>query len=149
MAGFTLVAVLILLGALTAAATAAGPWWSVEQQREREAELLRIGALYAGALKNYRDASPGSDRRYPASLDELLLDGRFVGTRRHLRRLYADPVRPGQPWGLIRDPQGGIRGVYSASDATPWMRTPVVRPGLRLQAAGRYRDWHFVATEEP
>ena len=148
--GFTLVGLLIALGALSMAAASAGPLWLENQQREREAELLRIGSLYARALESYRAASLGSERRDPRSLDELLLDTRFVGTRRHLRRLYTDPVRPGRPWEPVLDAQGGIRGVRSASEARPWTRTPVALPGgARLPAAGRYRDWLFIATETP
>jgi type II secretory pathway pseudopilin PulG len=140
-------ALLIVLGCLSIAAASVGPLWTQNQQREREAELLRIGVLYAQALKRYHDASPGSDRRYPQALDELLLDSRFAGIKRHMRRLYTDPIRPGRPWELIRDSQGGIRGVYSGSESSPWTQKPLELTGMRLPVARQYRDWRFVASE--
>jgi hypothetical protein len=144
--GFAFVAMLVLLAVCMLGLSAAGPLWSHESQRERELELLRIGALYAGALKSFRDASPGSMAEYPQRLEQLLQDDRFVGVRRHLRKLYADPLAPGRPWGIVRDDRGGIVGVYSQSDDRPLSSAPQQAPKLQRDAQ-RYADWKFMAEE--
>jgi type II secretory pathway pseudopilin PulG len=137
----TLIVIVALLGLLMAWA---GPRIADQQRREAEADLLRIGALYANAIGDYYRASPGSLKRYPASLDDLLLDARMLGTVRYMRRLYADPLQPGRPWGVIRGDDGTIRGVYSMSTAIPFRQTAVDLDTLRLAPALHYSDWHFV-----
>jgi type II secretory pathway pseudopilin PulG len=149
-AGFTLpgllAAVTISLLGVQAALTVA----SQARQREQERELVRIGSAYAIALERYRRVSPGSDRRLPTDLAQLVRDGRFVGTQRHLRRLYDDPLRPGQPWQVERDAEGRIVGVFSASAARPIADGAVDARGLPLPtAAQRYSDWVFRARTTP
>jgi type II secretory pathway pseudopilin PulG len=122
---------------------ALGPLWAEESRREREDELLRVGVFYAEAIAAYYGASPGSAKRYPPSIESLLQDPRFVGTVRHLRAPYEDPVA-GQPWALLRDADGSIRGVHSTSEGAPLRTVPVVLGNVRLPAAQRYSDWHFV-----
>ncbi len=147
--GFTLVALLLALALVSLALAAAGPMWSHQQRRERERELLRMGTLYAQALQSYRESSPGSAAQYPARLEDLTLDTRFVGTRRHLRKTYPDPLQPGRPWGLMTDEQGRINGVYSQSTDAPIAQGPVVLADRSLPAARRYADWKFVALTKP
>ncbi len=56
-------------------------------------------------------------QRYPQSLEELLIDNRSQKPGYHLRQLYPEPITD-LAWGLIRDEQGGITGVYSRSNQT-------------------------------
>jgi type II secretory pathway pseudopilin PulG len=142
--GFSYVAVLAMVAILGLTLAAVGPLWAEEARREREDDLLRVGRLYAEAIAQYRKSSPGSADRYPPSLDALLLDTRFVGTVRHLRAQYPDPLDPSRPWGLVRDADGGIRGVFSRSDAAPLRTVPVEVGSVRLPPAARYSDWHFI-----
>jgi len=79
----------------------------------------------------------------------LLLDTRFVGTVRHLRTLYADPVSVDTPWGLLRAPDGGIRGVYSQSAAVPLRTVPVDLGIAVLAPAARYAEWQFEPKVSP
>lgn len=146
--GFTFVAVLLLLALVSLGLAAVGPLWSQQARRDREQELLRIGALYAQAIARYRDVSPGSVKQYPASLDDLLLDRRFVGTMRHLRKAYADPLDPRRPWGLVRNDAGGVIGVYSQSEGEPLTRAPMERDGVRLSPARRYSELLFLASDK-
>ena len=148
-AGYTLVAMLLLLALVSLGLAFAGPIWSSQVQRERERDLMRIGTLYADALATYRERSPGTDKQYPPNLEALLSDARFVVPRRHLRKLYADPVNPGRPWGLLRDPAGRITGVYSQSDAAPLAQRAVTLDGGVLPPARRYSDWKFIAKPNP
>lgn len=143
--GFTLVAVLLLLALCMLGLAVAGPMWSQQVRREREQELLRVGHLYAQAIASYRDASPGSLKQYPAHLQGLLMDTRFVGVARHLRKLYPDPVNPGQPWGLVQDGDGRIMGVYSRSQEAPVIEAEVNIGDLSLPHARRYSEWKFLA----
>lgn len=144
-AGFTFVATLVLVAVVSFGLAVLGPLWSQHAKREREAELVRIGHVYAQAIESYRNASPGSDRQYPASLEALLLDIRFVGIRRHLRKAYVDPMTGGQPWGLVRDQTGRIIGVFSQSNDEPIRQSAQAASGQR---PGRYADWKFIAKKE-
>jgi len=144
-AGFSYVAVLAMVALMGIGLAAVGPLWAEESRREREDDLLRVGQLYADAIARYYKASPGSAKRFPPSLELLLMDTRFVGTMRHLRTLYADPVGAGRPWGLVRTSDGGIRGVFSRSEAVPLRTVPVDLGTLTLAPAARYSEWQFVA----
>ena len=147
--GFAYVGVLVLVALLGTGLAAIGPLWAQEAQREREDDLLRTGQLYAEAIARYRTLSPGSAKRYPMQLEDLLMDMRFVGTVRHLRVLYPDPMTRQKPWRLIRAPDGGIMGVASQSNDMPLRRTAITLGTVNLAAAQRYTDWHFVATPAP
>lgn len=147
--GYALLGALLVLALVSLGLAVAGPIWSQQAQRDREQELLRIGLLYAQALASYRQASPGSTKQYPDTLDALLLDTRFVGTRRHLRKLYQDPINPGKPWGRVHDADGRITGVYSLSQAAPLAERPIQFGNSALPADAKYSDWKFVATPPP
>ena len=141
--GFAFVLVLFTLAALSIGLAVVGPAWSEQARREREQDLLRVGRLYAQALESYRNAAPGTLKQYPLRLEDLLEDRRFVGVRRHLRKLYADPMNAGQPWGLIRDTEGRVQGVYSRSEEPPLARRPIDLGVTLLEPAQRYSDWKF------
>jgi type II secretory pathway pseudopilin PulG len=145
MAGFTLVWVLAAIAILSVGLAAIGPQWADQAQRAREQDLLRVGQLYAQALAHYRAVSPGSLKQYPSDLQQLLLDNRFAGTQRHLRKLYPDPLDPLRPWGLVRGPDGRILGVFSQSADTPLRRESLDLEGLILPTAQRYDEWKFIA----
>ena len=147
--GFAFVAVLMLLATVMLGLAVAGPLWSQQARRDKEQELLRVGALYARALASYRDRSPGSAKQYPARLDDLLEDRRFVGLMRHLRTLYPDPVNPGPPWGLVLDADQRITGVYSQSPIAPVIEGPVQTGSLKLAPARHYSDWKFSPQVQP
>jgi hypothetical protein len=132
-----------LVAVLGIGLSAIGPLWRDDARREREKDALRIGQLYAQAIASYYKSSPGSAKRYPPTLDVLLMDTRFVGTVRHMRRLYDDPLQPGRPWGVIRAADGGIGGVYSTSNDEPLRREPLDLGITLLAAATRYSDWKF------
>jgi type II secretory pathway pseudopilin PulG len=145
--GFTYVTVLVLVAVMSLGLAIAGPKWSEAQRQEREDELVRVGVLYAQAIASYYESSPGSLKQFPPSLESLLLDARFIGTRRHLRRLYTDPLMPGRPLQLIQGSDGTVRGVYSASEHEPFRRAPMrFDRAAEIPAATQYRQWAFVAS---
>ena len=145
--GFAYPVLLVVVAVLGLGLARLGPLWEQADRREREQELLRVGELYAQALASARRDAPGGASGYPGRLEDLLLDTRFVGTRRHLRRLYADPLNPARPWGLLRDRQGAIIGVYSQDERPPLAQVPLVRGPVSLPAARRYADWVFGPAE--
>ncbi|MBH3410549.1 MULTISPECIES: type II secretion system protein [Pseudomonas] len=145
-AGFTYLGVLLLIAISSVALAATGTVWSSVAQREHERELLWVGGQYAQALRSYYRASPGL-AQYPKELADLLEDNRFPEAKRHIRRLYPDPITNSDDWGLLRAIDGRITGVHSRSDATPFKRS-----GFDMQFSGfegleHYSDWQFVAEQ--
>jgi type II secretory pathway pseudopilin PulG len=145
--GFTYVWVMAALVVIGIALSAVGTLWVEEQRREREQELIRVGMAYVHAIQSYRESSPGSAKMSPRRLEHLLLDDRFPRPRRHLRRAYADPVNPGDAWGLVSDAEGRIRGVYSRSTQPPLKQLAFAVDGIEFAAAGSYSDWKFVVRD--
>lgn len=147
--GFTLLAALAALFVLALATERVVFVAAQQAQRDREEALLEAGAEIARAIGAYHQASPGSVKRYPPSLADLTEDTRFLGVRRHLRRVPPDPMRPEVPWGLVLAPDGGVRGMHSTSLSPPLRDTAFSFRGLSLPAAARYADWKFIHEPRP
>ncbi len=147
--GFTYVAVLAILVLLGVALAAIGTRWADRVQREREQELLRVGQLYAQAILAYHRGSPGSDKKWPKSIEDLELDPRMLSTVRYLRAPYTDPMVPGQPLALVREADDTIHGVYSTSTAAPFRQGTVDLGVVVLAPAQRYSDWQFIPKVDP
>ena len=109
--GFTYLGVLLAIAVLGIGATAASEVWVTTARRERMQQLEWVGQQYADAIGSYYEASPGSVKTYPRSLQDLIEDKRFAFTRRHLRQLYLDPLTGANDWELVMVPDGGIRAV--------------------------------------
>lgn len=142
--GFTLIAVMLALVLLALATQGVMFVVSQQAQREREAELLRIGQELVRGIASYYEATPGSVKVFPATLKDLEEDRRFVTVKRHVRRLYGDPMSAGQEWEAIRQGDGGIQGVHSRSHSTPIRTASIDLGDLQLPEATRYSDWKFV-----
>jgi type II secretory pathway pseudopilin PulG len=142
--GFTLVAVMAAMFMLALGTQKVMFVVSQQAQREREAELLQIGAAFAQAIGTYYESSPGTVKRWPTSLKDLEDDKRFVGILRHVRQVYVDPITRSENWGLVSANDGGITGVYSLSDAAPIRSGALTVGTVSLPAASRYADWQFV-----
>ena len=147
--GFTLLAVIAAMLLLALASQGVMTYVSQQALRERETELLRIGQLYAQAIGAYYESSPGNVKRWPRTLDDLVEDQRFVGIKRHLRQVYADPITRSTNWGLVIAAGGGLAGVYSLSEATPIRSGAIELGALALAPAQRYAEWQFVYTPLP
>jgi type II secretory pathway pseudopilin PulG len=141
--GAVLMGLMVLLALVGVAMGQAAESLSTTQRRERESQLLWVGQQYKAALESYYLATPGPAKHLPVKLEELVRDSRFPQPVRHLRRLYADPFQPAQPWGLVR--RGNqIVGVYSTAEGEPLRRRSL---GVGLEAldnAALYADWRFV-----
>lgn len=141
--GFTYVALLFALAVFGLGAAWIGETSSRTVQRERERELVRIGLQIQAAIRSYYLASPGSVRNFPRSFDELEFDSRYVGVKRHLRRLERDPIANSFDWGVIKALDGGIAGVYSPSDARPLTTPGVTIELFEVPPGNRYSNWTF------
>lgn len=135
--------VLFLVAGLGVAMAALGSMWQTVAQREKERELLFIGAQFRMAIESFWQAPAGGIRRLPKDFDELLADPRFPNTVRHLRRVYRDPMTGVSEWGVEKDPNGGILGVYSLSEAAPIKRGNFPAAYANFQNAETYQDWLF------
>lgn len=138
---FTYPVVLGITLVMAVSASVTVPLASTQAQRERESELLFRGQAYRDAIASYYRAVPGQ-QTYPGSLEDLLRDPRFTH-RRHLRRLYEDPLTESE-WQLIRGAGGGIVGVASHSRSQPLKSDGFPRGLDHFAAAESYRDWQFV-----
>lgn len=72
------------------------------EQREKEAALLEIGAQFREAMRSCYESALGTVKRHPVRLEDLLLDQRFEGIKRHLRRIYVAPLPRKADRGLSR-----------------------------------------------
>ena len=109
--GFTYVALLAAVAVLGVGLTAASELWVSNAHREKLVELEWIGEQFVRAIGSYYFASPGSAKVYPASLDDLLEDQRYLTVRRHLRVVYANPFTGISDWATVRGVDGRVRGV--------------------------------------
>lgn len=145
--GFSYIGLLIMImifGVISAAALSAG---SAMQRRTAEDELLFVGEQFQMAFRSYYDATPTGARTYPTRLSDLLRDPRYPVTRRHLRRIYTDPLTGTTDWGLISAPGGGIFGVFSQSEETPIRVSGFASNFARFEGSTRYSDWVFSADQ--
>lgn len=140
--GFTYITVLILMAIMGAGLAAVGTVWHQAAQREKEKELLFAGGEFRRAIGSYFEGSPGAGQ-YPKSLEDLLLDARLPGVRRHLRKLYVDPMTGTRDWGLVKEPGGGILGVYSKATGKPLKTAKFREEDKSFAAAAAYSEWKF------
>jgi type II secretory pathway pseudopilin PulG len=143
--GFTYLGVLFAIALIGVVLAGAASLWQIGAWREREAELLFIGRQFARALAAYHEATPGPRKEWPRTLAELVEDRRHeAAPRRHLRRLYRDPVTGAADWALVRE-GAGIVGVHSRSTQAPLKRANFPPGQEQFDGAGRYADWVFTA----
>lgn len=146
--GYTYVAVLLLLAVMSMAAALTLELSDTSARRAGETELVSLGKEFERAFASYYRQSPAGARRFPDRLEDLTLDPRLPGVRRHLRRVYLDPLT-GQAWGLVPAPGGGIMAVYSKANGTPFRESlgvlamPPTASAPDASSARSYADWRF------
>lgn len=115
--------------------------FSLMEQRQKEQELLYVGKLYQEAIKQYY-LSGEEENKYPAHLEDLLKDSRYIVIRRYIRQLYPDPLT-NQDFLPIFSAEGGICGVKSRSMKKP-VKTFFKEEELRIfNNATGYQEWGF------
>jgi hypothetical protein len=145
-AGFAYLWTLMLVALLGVGLTVGAQIYATAAQRDKERELLAIGRQFRAALASYHDTQPGAggQRAYPATLDDLLRDGRVPGMRRHLRKVFVDPMTGRPEWGLVRA-DGRIVGVHSLSDARPIKQDGFDADDAAFKGKHKYSEWMFAA----
>lgn len=142
--GFTYIGVLIAVAIIGVTASAGLQVGSILSRRDAEQELLDIGKEYRQALLSYAISTPTGQQRYPKSLDDLLVDRRYPNLKRHLRRIYPDPVTGEESWEIVMSPDGsGIIGLHSKSERCPIKIGNFDIEFRHFAGKSSYRDWVF------
>jgi type II secretory pathway pseudopilin PulG len=143
--GFTYLTVLFIVAIMMAGLALIGEMWETSAKREREADLLFLGNQYRRAIGLFYESTPGTVKRYPRTLEELTKDPRQPSTQRYLRKLQPDPFGSAE-WGIVKAPDGGIRGVYSLSEDKPLKSANFKLRDAGFESAQSYADWKFIHT---
>jgi type II secretory pathway pseudopilin PulG len=142
--GFTYIFALVLIFVTAASLMVAQKQWSTIMQREHEIELLFRGEQILTAIGSFYQNSPGGSKVYPQSIEVLLKDNRFPNLKRHLRKLYKDPMTSDGSWGIIYDGKGRIKGVFSTSKAPPLKQSGFPEKFKSFEKKKRYNQWKFI-----
>jgi len=142
--GFTYIGLLIFIALMGIGLAGTGMVWDTQVRREKERELLFVGDQFRRAIGRYYELSPGGDKRFPQSLDDLLLDKRYPATQRYLRRVYRDPITGKAEWGFVKGPGDRIVGVYSLSEGLPFKQTGFPANYEEFEDKARYSEWQFM-----
>lgn len=142
--GYTYFGLLFVIALIGLALTGASVVWQIEQQRDKERELLFVGQQYMNAIASYYHAAPGGNKKYPRTINDLLRDPRYPMVKRHLRRPWRDPLTLSREWGFVYTRQGGIAGIYSLAKGAPLKQAGfgVLEP--LLSGKGSYQEWKFI-----
>lgn len=151
-AGFTYIAVLVLVMIMGIMLGVTGQIWKMVADREREAELLFRGSQYRDAIARWYKPKPGQQpvpgqppvQPTPLNdLKDLLMDSKSLTKVRYLRRLYPDPMT-GKEWLIVKDATLGIVGVNSSSEAQPIKQANFPDEFKAFEGKLKYSDWQFV-----
>lgn len=140
--GFAYLWMLLMVALMGLGLTAAAELMHTATQRDKERELLSIGRQFRTALERYRAVEVNGQRQWPMSLQDLLIDPRLPGTRRHLRKLFIDPMTGKAEWGEVRV-AGRIVGVHSLSNAVPIKQSGFEADDIALEGKPAYSEWVF------
>ena len=146
-AGFTYVGLVIFVAILGLVGAATLKVDSLLRRVAAEQELLEIGAEYSEALRSYAAATPRGYPTAPPTMQELLKDPRFPGTRRHLRKIYVDPLTGKQEWGIVYQGDNvGVLAVYSLSQAQPLKLANFDARFQNFENKQHLSEWKFTAS---
>lgn len=117
--GFAYIWLLMAIAMLGLGLVAAADIYSTERKRDQERELISIGNQFRVAIGSYYESQANGARKdYPPSLEDLLKDNRFPGLKRHLRRVFVDPLTGKSEWGVVLV-NGRVAGIHSLSTGRP------------------------------
>lgn len=147
--GLTYLVMLFIVVMMGIALSSAATIWHTAAKRDKERELLFIGEQFRNALLSYAGKKSATDvmqggAQYPTSLDQLLRDDRVPTIRRHLRKIFVDPLTGKAEWGLIRR-DGKIIGIYSLAQGKPLMQANFPETFRQFADARSYAQWRFSA----
>jgi type II secretory pathway pseudopilin PulG len=144
--GFTYVGLIVLVAIIGMVGAATLKVDALLRRAAAEQELLEIGAAFSQALKSYAEATPRGQPTYPPSLQELLKDPRSPAIRRHLRKIFVDPITGKAEWGIVHAGNDtGVLAVYSLSKAKPLKVANFDGRFANLENREKISDWKFAA----
>lgn len=148
-AGFTYLGLIIFVAIIGLVGAATLKIGALLQRAAAEEELLDIGAAFSAALDSYAAATPPGASPYPPSLVELLEDPRSPAVRRHLRKVYVDPLTGKAEWGIVYLGGGetGVLAVHSLSQAKPLKIGNFDSRFKGLDNKDMISEWRFAAGE--
>lgn len=141
--GYILVVTMFMAFMVAVLMIALSRWWQAEARREKERELLWVGGQFRTALAGYAAATPVGGNPRPMALTDLLRDDRGGMVRRHLRRLYMDPITASDAWGIVQAEDGTVLAVHSRSDLHPLPVDGSSPRFHRFESTTRYSEWQF------
>jgi type II secretory pathway pseudopilin PulG len=153
--GFTYVGLIVLVTIVGLVGAATLKADALLRRAAAEQELLEIGAAFSAALTSYAEATPRGQPQQPPTLDELLKDPRFPGARRHLRKIFVDPVTGKAEWGIVWLNKGtgidgaggsGVLAVYSLSASKPLKQANFDTRFQGFENREHLSDWKFGIT---
>jgi type II secretory pathway pseudopilin PulG len=154
-AGFTYVGLIVLVAIIGLVGAATLKVDALLRRAAAEEELLEIGAAFSAALTSYAEATPRGQPQQPPSLEELLKDPRVPGLRRHLRKIFVDPITGKAEWGIVWLNKGtgvngsggsGVVAVYSLSQAKPLKVANFDARFQNFENREHIADWKFGIT---
>lgn len=140
--GFAYLWTLMVVAMIGLGLAVAADMYSVSVRRDKEKELIFAGRQIREAIGRYYESAPGAAKQYPPSLDHLLKDPRTPGVRRHLRRIYSDPVTGEAEWGLVIV-AGRVVGVHSLSQDKPIKVANFEPAEAAFAGKEKYSEWVF------
>ena len=150
--GFTYVGLIVLVAIIGLVGAATLKADALLRRAAAEQELLEIGAAFSAALTSYAEATPRGQLPQPPSLEELLKDPRFPGMRRHLRKIFVDPVTGKAEWGIVWLNKGngingsggsGVLAVYSLSESKPLKQANFDARFQNFENRRHLSEWKF------
>jgi type II secretory pathway pseudopilin PulG len=154
-AGFTYVGLIVLVTIIGLVGAATLKADALLRRAAAEQELLEIGAAFSAALTSYAEATPRGQLPQPPSLEALLKDPRVPGTRRHLRKIFVDPITGKAEWGIVWLNKGsgidgfggsGVLAVYSLSEAKPLKQANFDGRFQNFENREHLSEWKFAVT---
>lgn len=147
--GLAYLALLFLLAAIAVSMAVVAQNEDTQLKREKEQDWLFVGKQYERAITSYYQQSPNGLKALPTSVDDLLLDKRFVAPVHHLRKAYLDPLT-NQSWMVLVNEENQLLGVVSTLQQ-PILSTKIVQEfqAGKADAITQYSDVKFEFKTKP
>jgi type II secretory pathway pseudopilin PulG len=91
--GFSYLALLFIVALVGIALAITGEAWSRTKARQNQVQVAWEQKQVERAVRSYVCAAPGNLPTAPVSVEQLLLDDRYLGIKRHLRDRYPSAER--------------------------------------------------------
>lgn len=147
--GFTYLSLIILVAIIGLVGAASLKVNALLRRAAAEEDLLETGAAFSEALASYAAVTPKGQPPQPPTLQDLLRDPRSPTVRRHLRKIFVDPVTGKAEWGVMYlGDKVGVIGVYSLSNAKPLKIANFDARFLNMENREKISDWKFMTAQQ-